>query len=376
MMRQWEWSPRTMWCNNCETEVAAEVTSDGMIRCGSCGEILSDQTTDTSDDPLRSAQELLDRWSKEPLIEPLTPPPGKEAQHLSDSEQEANEEETQNLDDTPSDDEPMDPEPTAEEFTPEPEPIAEEPELPPEKKPKFRFDAAHLPAPQTPEPEPEAESEEAEPEPVAEDSPDSEIASEEIVHSEPETTPEPVAEQQAEEEDAPDELETAPIAEEQAHFRPRRIDAAQPVAMNSAPHIDIQQLIDERLAQEKKGINWLVLAGQWLSYLGVLGLTAGAALVVYGYFGGHPEMTPKGWMLTTAGQMLLLLGIVTLISGGLEQSNDEVNTRIELLGEQMLRFERETKEQLLRGPKIPAAQYHADAQPEESKTSAENSVDS
>jgi len=146
--------------------------------------------------------------------------------------------------------------------------------------------------------------------------------------------------------------------------------------MSSAPHIDIQKLIDERLAQEKRGINWLVLAGQWLSYLGVLGLTAGAALVVYGYFGGNVEMTPKGWMLTTAGQMLLLLGIVTLISGGLEQSNDEVNTRIELLGEQMLRFERDTKEHLLRGPKIPAAQYAEDAKPADSKRTADEKADS
>ena len=119
----------------------------------------------------------------------------------------------------------------------------------------------------------------------------------------------------------------------------------------------------------------MVFAGQWLSYLGVLGLTAGAALIVYGYFGGTTEMVPKGWMLTTAGQMLLLLGIVTLISGGLDQANSEVNTRIQVLGEQMLRFERETKEQLLRGPKIPASQYAEDAKPAETKKTADEKTE-
>ena len=37
--------------------------------------------------------------------------------------------------------------------------------------------------------------------------------------------------------------------------------------------------------------------------------------------------------------MLLFLGIVTLVSRGLEQTNEDVNRQIRLLGEQLLRIE-------------------------------------
>ncbi|MDC0274185.1 hypothetical protein OAK91_05585 [Planctomycetaceae bacterium] len=341
-----------MWCEKCQTEVAAEVAVDGSVTCGTCGEILPGKHVNPPDDPLRSAQELLDRWSKEPLLEPLSSPPGKEASHLSESEADHEKDSTEE----PADDR------VNEEIVEPPEviePITKvEPELPLAQKPKFRFDAAHVPE----EPPVEAKPEKVKaPDPIPKP-----IAAEVSVENDV----------QEHEEQQAEISEPEPVVAEQSEFQPQRVDAAQPVAMSSAPHIDIQQLIDERLAQEKRGINWLVLAGQWLSYLGVLGLTAGAALIVYGYFGGNSDMTPKGWMLTTAGQMLLLLGIVTLISGGLEQSNDEVNTRIELLGEQMLRFERDTKEQLLRGPKIPAAQYAENAKPVESNRTADEKAES
>jgi hypothetical protein len=42
----------------------------------------------------------------------------------------------------------------------------------------------------------------------------------------------------------------------------------------------------------------------------------------------------------------------------------------------MLRFERDTKEHLLRGPKIPAAQYAEDAKPADSKRTADEKADS
>jgi len=343
-----------MWCENCQTEVAAEVAVDGSVTCGTCGEILPGKHVNPPDDPLRGAQELLDRWSKEPLLEPLSSPPGKEASHLSESEEDSEQEPPEEAVENSGDEDTVEPPEVV-------EPIANiDPELPAAQKPKFRFDAAHVPEERTPEPKPEKVQE---PDPVSAPI-TSEVSAEGAVE-------EPVVESSQEVVTEPE-----PVAQEQSEFQPQRVDAAQPVAISSVPHIDIQQLIDERLAQEQRGINWLVLAGQWLSYLGVLGLTAGAALIVYGYFGGNSDMTPKGWMLTTAGQMLLLLGIVTLISGGLEQSNDEVNTRIELLGEQMLRFERETKEQLLRGPKIPAAQYAENAKPIESKRTADEKTDS
>ena len=73
-------------------------------------------------------------------------------------------------------------------------------------------------------------------------------------------------------------------------------------------------------------------------------------MVLWGYFGGPESYTPTGWLLASAGQMLLFLGVVTLVSGGMEQTTHEVSRRIEFLGDQLIRIEKHTQEQLLRGP--------------------------
>jgi hypothetical protein len=91
------------------------------------------------------------------------------------------------------------------------------------------------------------------------------------------------------------------------------------------------------------------LWGQLLAYGGVCLLTVGTALVLWGYFGGPTHYAPTGWLVTTAGQMLLFLGVVTLISGGMQQTTHEVSARVEHLGGRMIRIE-QTAEKLLRGP--------------------------
>jgi hypothetical protein len=102
--------------------------------------------------------------------------------------------------------------------------------------------------------------------------------------------------------------------------------------------------------------NLTALTGQFLAYLGVLGLTVGTAVVIYGHFGGHSEYTPTGWLVTTVAQMLLFLGVINLVSGGIEQTNDDVSRRINSLGEHLLRIEQVTAN-ALRGPRIPASAY-------------------
>jgi hypothetical protein len=98
------------------------------------------------------------------------------------------------------------------------------------------------------------------------------------------------------------------------------------------------------------------MTGQFLAYLGVLGLTIGTAMVIYGHFGGYSEYTPTGWLVTTVAQMLLFLGVINLVSGGIEQNNEDVSRRINTLGEQLLRIEQVTSE-AMRGPKLPARLY-------------------
>lgn len=88
-----------------------------------------------------------------------------------------------------------------------------------------------------------------------------------------------------------------------------------------------------------KSSKWVTLVGQIFAYIGVGGLTVGTVLVLMGYFGGPGVYATTGWLVTTAGQMLLFLGVITLISGGMEQTTQEVARRIDTLGERLGRIE-------------------------------------
>jgi hypothetical protein len=88
-----------------------------------------------------------------------------------------------------------------------------------------------------------------------------------------------------------------------------------------------------------KSSKWVTLVGQIFAYVGVGGLTVGTALVLMGYFGGPASYATTGWLVTTAGQMLLFLGVVTLVSGGMEQTTQEVARRIDTIGERLIRIE-------------------------------------
>ena len=126
-------------------------------------------------------------------------------------------------------------------------------------------------------------------------------------------------------------------------------------------HKPKQRYIDEAHGSAPRGPHFEIspprrsnltsMTGQFLAYIGVLGLTIGTAMVIYGHFGGYSEYTPTGWLVTTVAQMMLFLGVINLVSGGIEQNNDDVSRRINTLGEQLLRIEQVT-EQALRGPKI------------------------
>ena len=102
--------------------------------------------------------------------------------------------------------------------------------------------------------------------------------------------------------------------------------------------------------------NFTSITGQFLAYIGVLGLTVGTAMVIYGHFGGYSEYTPTGWLVTTVAQMMLFLGVINLVSGGMEQTNSDVSQRMEYLGSQLMRIE-QVAEEALRGPKISAQRY-------------------
>ena len=68
-------------------------------------------------------------------------------------------------------------------------------------------------------------------------------------------------------------------------------------------------------------------------------------MVLSGYFGVQTNYAPTGWLVAAVGQMLLFLGVVTLVSGGMEQTVDEVSWRIDHLAEQIMHLDQVIVEQ-------------------------------
>jgi hypothetical protein len=133
-----------------------------------------------------------------------------------------------------------------------------------------------------------------------------------------------------------------------------------------APHFPGEPLtLDEPPAQNSSS-KLQAFWGQMLAYAGVLALTVGAAFVLMGYFGGPQwqSYTPTGWLITTTGQMLLLLGVVTLVSGGMEQTTEEVARRIEKLGNRLIRIEWASQNHALKGPSLPAEHFQPGGAPQ------------
>lgn len=90
----------------------------------------------------------------------------------------------------------------------------------------------------------------------------------------------------------------------------------------------------------KASDNWYTWLGQMLAYFGIIALTAGTSGVVVSYFGGPAHYAPYGWLLATIGQMLLFLGIVTLISAGMDETAREVRQVVnERMDEMQRRFD-------------------------------------
>lgn len=107
------------------------------------------------------------------------------------------------------------------------------------------------------------------------------------------------------------------------------------------PHFD-----PSRMRQPIQKLGWVAVFGQTLAYVGAATLTIGAGLVLVGYLGGPTHYAPTGWFTTTVGQMLLFLGVVTLVSAGMEQTTVEVAQRIDTLGEQLDRMEHRSQSQM------------------------------
>jgi hypothetical protein len=341
-----------MWCPRCHTEVAAEIAPNGQsLNCTACGTEIQRVYAPSLHPDTRSARELLERWSKNDLLdvhEGAAPVAGTPA---FAEEQPAPSEIAPSIA-ASSTAPPV--EASSDAASRRDRPERGKPERPtPKPRTTWRVDAPHnLTQPTAPPPPPvpprrphfsavAGDDEAPEANLAAE-----QIASEPVAAVIPMQTVTPKVPVAAAESVAPHRQEAQapePVAQATRVVH-RRLDP--PHEASGRPHFDLQTFLsqDARKPGRSESI-W----GQVLAYLGVGLITVGTTLVLWGWFGKSPQYAPTGWLICTIGQMLLFLGVTTLISGGLQQSSHEVTRRVEYLGDRIIRFEHSTEE-LLRGP--------------------------
>lgn len=382
-----------MWCGKCQADVAAEVSPDNQrVFCAACGTLLSTidvpptrPVTDKVNDRTKDARELLRRWSSGKVIDPFGPAirtPDLVSQPAPKIEpiptfiaESAGLSTCANLN-VPTIPTSSATEPSP---TPPPLPLASVFSLsdslpPPSTSPESvvgHSDAISLPAeqPTAAMPNPLAAATESV-RPVTVPSASPFVGSNEPSKSVAPSPTNPLASAAAN-----TSFYRVDAAHPTDHFatgakapRTSLADSAGPFASKAIPaEVKRSRLLwlptwDPAVWRSEPSVSggWSSLAGQFLAYAGVLGMTAGACMVVWSYFGGTVNYAPTGWLLATAGQMLLFFGVVTLVSGGLEQTTEQVNKRIEQLGDHIIRIEQAAREMSLRGNSVPPAHFGHD----------------
>lgn len=371
-----------MWCAHCQDDIATEISEDGqLLKCTTCGEVVRQIFAPSLHPETQSARELLKKWAEEQRLAVGTSPAESEPSVSSVSGAVPPTVPSEPERDSHLELEQQGPEPLiAEEL-----PVTDQQAVANRVRPKYRIDGAHLPVVHAPS------SAEVPTEPAAETPPGIELQtldslqkstqvvdnkeSAEIrpdIQNDPSPSPpdshlghdEAAVANTADSEidftfrseqagnsnhsDRPEiPLHSQPAVEEELHPMARqKFRDDEEHADFPAPHFDVNEC--GRRAKSRPGRVESVW-GQLMAYAGVGVLTVGTVFVLWGYFGAVEHFASTGWLIATAGQMLLLLGIVTLISGGMQQTTHEVTERIEYLGGRMIRIEQST-EQLLKGP--------------------------
>lgn len=251
-----------MWCTSCQSDVAAEVSSDSKrVQCATCGSDLGTTAAARISDKTKEARELLARWSNREILDPYGPLTRSESRVQSSAS-----------------------------LFEQPEPQRTEPISQPVEKSE-------------PEPAPSLERT--------------------VSNLDSDTAVEHTYAYEAHEPEQLDDFEEAITPRLHSEYR------------------DIQDLIEE----DDQKPNWLGLVGQLMAYGGVAVLTIGTTLVLWSYFGGPANYASTGWLISTAGQMLLFLGVITLVSAGMEQTTSSVSRRIDRLGKRIFLFEQAMLEQ-------------------------------
>ncbi|WP_437185931.1 hypothetical protein SH668x_003057 [Planctomicrobium sp. SH668] len=323
-----------MWCEQCLSDVATEISADGQqLLCTNCGQPVRKVLAPSLHPETKSAREFLERWAREQQSLGTKP------------------EKTEGLPSSAAETQPV--------LTPAPTPV---------EKPRFVASVAGLSPVTTPTTPAEEIARVEKTVPAAVESTPAESAPKKKLrldsqHDAPAgpipTRKDPLQRPQklekviasgTGESTAPQtsskSVETSakssdePIRSEATQTRrkkKRRIDQPQPVIQ--PPHFELSSVAPQKTIYPGKAE---AVWGQLMAYSGVGLLTVGTVFVLWGYFGEIEQYASTGWLMSTAGQMLLLLGVVTLIGGGMQQTTHEVSQRIEHLGGRIIRIEEST----------------------------------
>lgn len=275
-----------MWCSSCRADVAAELSTDNRrMLCARCQSELgvAASTIPTAPNPQRvveterDARELLARWSAQNLLDAAPATPSSPLKPVAATESKSD-------------------------------------------RTRFRFDPPRMSAPP----------------PLGDfsaSSPVTDIPRAEVPQSPVEPPPAPL-----------------PLPVPARAPQPAPASAAEPAKVDPVPTVradhppvaarepirEQDHLVREALQKQlHRKLGWSSLAGQLFAYGGVALLTCGTVLIVWSYFGGPAQYLPTGLLTAAVGQMVLFLGVVTLISSGMEQTVHEVTWRIDHLAEEI-----------------------------------------
>jgi hypothetical protein len=329
-----------MWCAKCQSEVAVEARPNSQrLHCATCGTEITSRLNQpavpsnpasppaASDKPPstgRNPQELLARWAGNQMFDPYGPivTPGSPAPVSNPPA--ANPLVSNQPVSKPPEAKPLEVKP------PESRPVVPQAEIP--KPPHRETSRASITPVVTPKAAPHDPKR-----PVA-------SSSEELDKS-AKVRIDPAFTEGWNDSDVPTPHVPAPSRRghaNQSHSAEREVPAGHRPHSASGlrgPHFDPARM---QSASPVQSFKMAAFMGQLLAYVGATTLTGGAGLVLWGYLGGPPDMAPTGWFTTTVGQMLLFMGVVTLVSAGMEQTTVEVSRRVDTIGEQLTRLERAT----------------------------------
>jgi len=322
-----------MWCANCRSDVAAEVSpGNRRVHCASCGGEIATPLTNRVLSRTQQARELLQRWSADRSHNPdaaATSVANAEEELTADNSVPQDSGESSTTIPFPRTAPAVDPAP--ERPADNPFHFRERPSAAEESASRQHHDASHESAGRSFRVDQGREGTDWLPRPETSPTGSTPKGSTDSADFAPGDSP---GAQYA----AAGDAESLP----RASLEPRlRSDAGHSLA---GPHVTVTPNPEEQQPPTK----WVPLIGQSLAYAGVLGLMVGTCLVILGYFRGPATYAPTGWLITMAGQMLLFLGVVTLVSSGMEETTSTVAERIDVLGDRLLRIEQATKH--LRGP--------------------------